>query len=94
MDGLSLCVIATAQKSSSNHPYLLSYRRYVDIRASSVCGSDPGQGSSLEWLDVSPPEELEDQEDIGPEILCTTTSASPSRWIDGWMDGRRNRWMY
>lgn len=48
---------------------------------------DTQRGSSLEWLDVSPPEELEDQEDIGPEILCTTTSASPSRWIDGLMDG-------
>lgn len=48
---------------------------------------DTQRGSSLEWLDVSPPEELEDQEDIGSEILCTTTSASPSRWIDGLMDG-------
>lgn len=54
---------------------------------------DTQRGSPLEWLGVSPPEELEDQEDIGPERLCTTTSASPSRWIDGLMDGRTEEQM-
>lgn len=47
---------------------------------------DTQRRSSLDWLGVSPPGELEDQEDIGPESLCTTTPASPPRWTDGWTE--------